>query len=45
MSGTPLTDIFKEMIIFIAFEVTALFTITYLPDTVLWIPRLAGYQG
>jgi len=45
ISGTPLTDVFKEMIIFIAFELIALFTVTYLPDTVLWIPRLAGYQG
>jgi len=45
ISETPLTDVFKEMIIFIAFELIALFMITYLPDTVLWIPRLAGYQG
>lgn len=45
ISGTPLADVFKEMIIFIAFELIALFTVTYLPDTVLWIPRLAGYQG
>ncbi len=45
ISGTPLTDVFKEMIIFIAFELIALFTVTYLPETVLWIPRLAGYQG
>jgi len=45
ISGTPLTDVFKEMMIFIAFELIALFTVTYLPDTVLWIPRLAGYQG
>ena len=45
ISGTPLPDVFKEMIIFIAFELIALFIITYLPDTVLWIPRLTGYQG
>jgi TRAP-type C4-dicarboxylate transport system permease large subunit len=33
------------MILFIAFELAALFIITYIPDVVLWIPRLAGYQG
>ncbi len=45
ISGTPLTDVLKEMIIFIAFELAALFIITYIPEVVLWIPRLAGYQG
>jgi len=45
ISETPLTEVFKEMIIFIAFELLALFIITYLPDTVLFIPRLMGYQG
>lgn len=45
ISETPLHAVFKEMIIFIAFELFALFIITYVPDIVLWIPRLAGYQG
>jgi C4-dicarboxylate transporter DctM subunit len=45
ISGTPLTEVLKEMILFIAFELAALFIITYIPDVVLWIPRLAGYQG
>ena len=45
ISGTPLTEILKEMLKFIAFELIALFTITHFPDIVLWIPRLAGYQG
>jgi tripartite ATP-independent transporter DctM subunit len=45
ISGTPLGAVFREMIIFIVFELAALFIITYFPDTVLWIPRLAGYQG
>jgi tripartite ATP-independent transporter DctM subunit len=45
ISGTPLHAVFKEMIIFIAFELIALFIITYVSDIVLWIPRLAGYQG
>lgn len=45
ISQTPLPDVLKEMLIFIAFELIALVIITYFSDTVLWIPRLAGYQG
>jgi len=45
ISGTPLSLVMKEILIFIAFELLALAIITYFPDTVLWIPRLAGYQG
>jgi len=45
ISQTPLPDVLKEMLIFIAFELIALAIITYFSDTVLWIPRLAGYQG
>lgn len=45
ISGTPLIEVFKEMIVFIVFELIALFIITYIPDVVLWVPRLAGYQG
>jgi tripartite ATP-independent transporter DctM subunit len=45
MSGTPLIDVLKEMLKFIGFELIALFLITYLPNLVLWLPRLAGYQG
>ncbi len=45
ISGTPLNEVMKEMLIFIAFELSALAIITYFPVTVLWVPRLAGYQG
>jgi len=45
ISGTPLPKVIREMIKFVAFELLALFIITYIPDTVLWLPRLAGYQG
>ena len=45
ISGTPLPDVLREMLIFIGFELLALFIVTYIPDTVLWIPRLAGYKG
>jgi C4-dicarboxylate transporter DctM subunit len=45
ISGTPLAKVMKQILIFIAFELLALAIITYFPDTVLWVPRLAGYQG
>jgi len=45
ISGTPLNEVIREMFIFIVFELFALAIITYFPDTVLLIPRLAGYQG
>ena len=45
ISGTPLPDVLREMLIFIVFELLALFIVTYIPDTVLWIPGMAGYQG
>ena len=45
ISGTPLGKVMKEILIFIAFELLALAIITYFPETVLWIPRQAGYQG
>jgi C4-dicarboxylate transporter DctM subunit len=45
VSNTPLTDVIREMLKFLVFEVIALLIITYIPDTVLWIPRMAGYKG
>ncbi|GAH48700.1 unnamed protein product, partial [marine sediment metagenome] len=45
ISGTPFPDVVKEMLPFIAFEIGALMICTYIPDLVLWLPRLAGYLG
>jgi len=45
ISGTPLPDVIREMWLFIAFEIGALMICTYVPDLVLWLPRLAGYMG
>jgi len=45
ISDTPFPDVVKEMLLFIAFEIGALMICTYIPETVLWLPRLAGYQG
>lgn len=44
ISGTPVRDVFKEMLKYwIPVEVLALIIITYFPDTVLFLPRLLGY--
>lgn len=46
MSGTPVKDVFKEMLKFwIPAEVLALIVVTYFPDLVLFLPRLFGYKG
>lgn len=45
ISGTPFPEVVKEMLPFIAFEIGALMICTYIPDLVLWLPRLAGYLG
>lgn len=46
ISGTPLKDVFKEMIKYwIPVEVLALIIVTYWPDFVLFLPRIFGYSG
>lgn len=46
VSGTPLRDVFKEMLLYwIPLEVACLLLITYWPEFVLFIPRLFGYTG
>jgi len=46
LSGTPLREVFKEMIVYwIPIEVVALMVITFWPDFVLFLPRLFGYAG
>jgi len=46
ISGTPLHKVVREMLLyFIPCEIAALMLVTYLPDLVLWLPRLAGYAG
>ena len=45
ITDTPLGAVLKEMIVFILFMLIALMIITFLPDTVLLIPKLAGYMG
>jgi C4-dicarboxylate transporter, DctM subunit len=45
MSKAPVTAIIRETVPFIIVLIGALGIITYLPDTVLWLPRLLGYKG
>jgi tripartite ATP-independent transporter DctM subunit len=45
VSSTPLKDVIREMLNFLVFEFIGLMIVTFVPDTVLWIPRLAGYKG
>ena len=46
LSGTPLKEVFKEILLPCAVMIGVLFVITYFPDTVLFLPRmLLGYQG
>ncbi|HOX32873.1 MAG TPA: TRAP transporter large permease [Spirochaetales bacterium] len=45
VTDTPLGAVFRELIKFIVFMIVALAIISVFPDTVLLIPRLAGYRG
>jgi C4-dicarboxylate transporter DctM subunit len=45
ISGAPLRDIVRDAWPFILWMVLCLVVITFIPETVLWLPRLLGYQG
>lgn len=46
ISKTPVGEVFKEMLKYwIPIEVFGLVLITYVPDIVLWLPRVFGYAG
>jgi tripartite ATP-independent transporter DctM subunit len=45
ISGCPLRDIVRDVLPFLVAMVTALALITFVPETVLWLPRVFGYQG
>ena len=45
ISGAPLRHIIKNVLPFVYAMIVALLIITYVPDTVLWLPRLMGYKG
>lgn len=45
ISGCPLRDIVRDVMPFLLAMIAALAIITFVPETVLWLPRLMGYQG
>jgi tripartite ATP-independent transporter DctM subunit len=45
ISGAPVKDIIRDALPFIFWMVACLAIITFVPDLVLWLPRLLGYQG
>ncbi|MGA0542451.1 TRAP transporter large permease [Neotabrizicola sp. VNH66] len=45
ISGSPMKDIIRDCLPFLAWMVLCLGLITFFPDLVLWLPRMAGYAG
>jgi C4-dicarboxylate transporter DctM subunit len=45
ISGAPLRSIIRDMMPFLLAMIVALAIITFVPETVLWLPRLMGYKG
>ena len=45
ISGEPLGDIVRDVLPFLVAMIVSLAIITFVPETVLWLPRLFGYQG
>lgn len=45
LSKAPLIDVIKETIPWIVVLVAALLVMTYVPETVLWLPKLLGYKA
>ena len=45
ISGVPLKDIVREVMPFLGVMIGALALVTFVPDLVLFLPRLLGYKG
>ena len=45
LTGIPLREIIREVWLFIVVLLAALLIMILVPDTVLWLPRVFGYQG
>jgi len=45
ISGSPVKDIIRDALPFLFWMVVCLIIITFVPETVLWLPRLLGYGG
>lgn len=45
IAGVPIGEIVRDVLPFLFAMIAALAIITFVPETVLWLPRLFGYQG
>ena len=45
IADVPLRDIVRDVLPFLYTMIFSLIIITFFPETVLWLPRLFGYQG
>lgn len=45
ISGSPMRSIIRDCMPFLAWMVLCLALITFFPELVLWLPRMAGYGG
>ena len=45
IANVPLREIVRDVLPFLYTMILSLLVITFFPDTVLWLPRLFGYQG
>jgi C4-dicarboxylate transporter, DctM subunit len=45
ISGAPLRDVIRDTMPFVLAMIVALAIITFVPETVLWLPKMLGYKG
>ena len=45
MTRAPMVAIVRDLVPYLIWLIAALFAMTYLPDMVLWLPRVFGYAG
>jgi C4-dicarboxylate transporter DctM subunit len=45
ISGCPVRDIIREALPYIAVMILCLIVVTFVPEVVLWLPRMFGYAG
>jgi TRAP-type C4-dicarboxylate transport system permease large subunit len=45
IADVPLKDLVRDILPFLAVMIAALALITFVPELVLFLPRLFGYQG
>jgi C4-dicarboxylate transporter, DctM subunit len=45
ISGAPLRHVIRDTVPFVLAMIVALAIITFIPETVLWLPRMMGYKG